>query len=225
MLQLILAALIWVVLHRGLAGTPLRDAMVRRTGELAFRGIFSVLSIASLVFLVHAWDSSPSMLLWFAPMWLRWLLVLAMLPALLLFVGSVTAPNPTMVAPGAPATGAPRAIIRVTRHPMLWSFVIWAVVHIVGSGDTAGIVLFGTLLVTALTGMRSIDAKLARRDPAGWQALSAATSIVPFAAIAQGRNKFVPHEIGWLTLVIAAVAWIVLLVVHPWLFGTTPVRL
>jgi uncharacterized membrane protein len=199
MLQLILAALIWVVLHRGLAGTPLRDAMVRRTGELAFRGIFSVLSIASLVFLVHAWDSSPSMLLWFAPMWLRWLLV--------------------------PATGAPRAIIRVTRHPMLWSFVIWAVVHIVGSGDTAGIVLFAALLVTALTGMRSIDAKLARRDPAGWQALSAATSIVPFAAIAQGRNKFVLHEIGWLTLVIAAVAWIVLLVVHPWLFGTTPVRL
>jgi uncharacterized membrane protein len=108
---------------------------------------------------------------------------------------------------------------------MLWSFAIWAVVHIVGSGDTAGIVFFGTLLVTALTGMRSIDAKLARRDPANWQALSAATSILPFAAIAQGRNKFVPREIGWLTLVIAVVAWIVLLVVHPWLFGATPVRM
>jgi uncharacterized membrane protein len=225
MLQLIFAALIWIVLHRGLAGTPLRDAVVRRTGELAFRGLFSILSVAALVFLVHAWDASPSALLWFAPMWLRWLLVLAMLPALLLFVGSVTAPNPTMVASIAPATGAPRAIIRVTRHPMLWSFAIWAVVHIVGSGDTAGIVLFATLLITALTGMRSIDAKLARRDPANWQALSAATSIVPFVAIAQGRNKFVPHEIGWLTVVIAAIAWIVLLVVHPWLFGVTPVRL
>jgi uncharacterized membrane protein len=225
MLQLILAALIWIVLHRGLAGTPLRDAVVRRTGELGFRGVFSVLSIAALVFLIHAWDSSPSDLLWFAPMWLRWLLVLAMLPALVLFVGSVTAPNPTMVAPGAPATSAPRGIIRVTRHPMLWSVVIWSVVHIVGSGDTAGIVLFATLLVTALTGMRSIDRKLARRDPANWQALSAATSILPFAAIAQGRNKFVPHEIGWLTLAIAIAAWIVLLVLHPWLFGVTPVRL
>ncbi len=160
-----------------------------------------------------------------SPMWLRWLLVLTMLPALLLFVGSVTAPNPTMVAPGAPATGAPRGIIRVTRHPMLWSVAIWAVVHIVGSGDTAGIVLFATLLVTALTGMGSIDRKLARRDPANWQALSAATSILPFAAIRQGRNRFVPHEIGWLTLVIAVVAWIVLLVAHPWLFGVTPVRM
>jgi uncharacterized membrane protein len=55
--------------------------------------------------------------------------------------------------------------------------------------------------------------------------LSAATSILPFAAIAQGRNKFVPHEIGWLTLVIATVAWIALLLVHPWLFGVMPVRL
>lgn len=225
MLQLILAALIWIALHRGLAGTPLRDAVVRRTGELTFRGLFSVLSLAALAFLIHAWDSSPSDLWWFAPMWLRWLLVLAMLPALVLFVGSVTAPNPTMVAPGAPVTGAPRGIIRVTRHPMLWSVAVWAVVHIVGSGDTAGIVLFAALLVTALTGMRSIDRKLARRDPANWQALSAATSILPFAAIAEGRNKFVPHEIGWLTVAIAAVAWIGLLLVHPWLFGVTPVRL
>ena len=60
------------------------------------------------------------------------------------------------------------------------------------------IVFFGAFLVTALAGMPSIDAKLARRDPATWQALSAATSIVPFAAIAQGRNRFVPGEIGWL---------------------------
>ena len=75
---------------------------------------------------------------------------------------------------------------------MLWSFALWAAVHIIGNGDTAAIVFFGAFLVTALAGMPSIDAKLARRDPAAWQALSAATSIVPFAAIAQGRNRFVP---------------------------------
>ena len=51
--------------------------------------------------------------------------------------------------------------------------------HIIGDGDTAAIVFFGAFLVTALAGMPSIDAKLARRDPAVWQGLSAATSIVP----------------------------------------------
>jgi uncharacterized membrane protein len=53
----------------------------------------------------------------------------------------------------------------------------------------------------------------------------AATSIVPFAAIAKGRNRLVPREIGWRTPAIAAVAWIVLLMIHPWLFGVAPVAL
>jgi uncharacterized membrane protein len=86
-------------------------------------------------------------------------------------------------------------------------------------------VFFGTFLVTALVGMPSIDAKLARRDPAQWQALSATTSIMPFAAIAQGRNQFVLHEIGWLSPVIALVAWAVVLHLHPWLFGVAPVAM
>ena len=119
----------------------------------------------------------------------------------------------------------PRGIHRVTRHPMLWSFALWAAVHIIGNGDSAAIVFFGTFLVTALVGMPSIDAKLARRDPASGGRLSAATSIVPFAAIAQGRNRFVPREIGWLTPLIAVVAWAVVLHLHPWLFGVAPVAM
>jgi uncharacterized membrane protein len=53
--------------------------------------------------------------------------------------------------------------------------------------------------------------------------LSAATSIMPFLAIAQGRNRLVLSEIGFQTPVIGVVAWIVLLVAHPWLFGVAPV--
>ena len=92
----------------------------------------------------------------------------------------------------------------------------------VGNGDSASVVFFGAFLVTALAGMPSIDAKLARRDPATWQALSAATSVVPFGAIAAGRNRFVPREIGWVAPVLGAVAWVVLLALHPMLFGTAP---
>jgi len=219
---LIVAALVWIAIHFGLAGTMLRDAVVRRIGEAPFRGVFSLLSIVALVFLVRAWSAAPSTLLWIAPDWLRWLLVLAMLPAFVLFVASVSGRNPTMIGPGEGGAQPPRGVIRVTRHPMLWSFAIWAGVHIVGDGDTAAIVFFGAFLVTALAGMRSIDAKLARRDRNTWHALSAATSIVPFAAIAQGRNRLVPREIGWLTPAIAVVAWIVVLLVHPWLFGVAP---
>ena len=114
---------------------------------------------------------------------------------------------------------SPRGVIRVTRHPMLWSFAIWAAVHIIGNGDAAAIIFFGAFLVTALAGMPSIDAKLARRDRETWQAVSGVTSIVPFVAIAQGRNQFVAGELGWLVPAIAMVAWIVMLLAHPWLFG------
>jgi uncharacterized membrane protein len=221
--QLIVAALVWIAIHLGLAGTTLRDAVVRRIGDQPFRVLFSVLSIAALIFLVRTWSVAPTTLLWVAPDWLRWLLALAMVPAFVLFVASVNGRNPTMIGPSGTVAQPPRGMIRVTRHPMLWSFAIWAAVHILGNGDTASIVFFGAFLITALAGMPSIDAKLARRDPNTWQALSAATSIVPFAAIAQGRNRFVLNEVGWLNPAIGLLAWIVILAAHPWLFGVPPV--
>src|SRR5208337_3427356 len=137
---LIVAALVWIAIHLGLAGTMLRDAVVGRIGEGPFRGVFSLLSIVALVFLVRAWSAAATTLLWVAPDWLRWLLVLAMLPAFVLFVASVSGRNPTMVGPSDGGAQPPRGVIRVTRHPMLWSFAIWAGVHIVGDGDTAAIV-------------------------------------------------------------------------------------
>jgi uncharacterized membrane protein len=221
---LLLAAVIWIGLHVGIAGTRARDLLVARLGDWPFRGLFSVLSIAALIFLVLAWSMAPTEPLWFTPGWLRWILVVAMLPAFLLFVASVSQPNPTMIGPAGATAGAPRGITRVTRHPMLWSFAIWAAVHIIGNGDSASIVFFGAFLVVALAGMPSIDAKLARRDPATWQALAAATSVLPFAAIAERRNRFVPREFGWVTPVAGVVAWVALLLLHPVLFGVAPVE-
>ena len=52
----------------------------------------------------------------------------------------------------------------------------------------------------------SIDAKPTRRNPAAWQALTATTLIVTFIVIAQGRNRFVAREIGWIS-VIGVIAW------------------
>ncbi len=223
MTVLLVAALVWIGVHVGIAGTRVRDLVAARIGDMPFRVLFSLASIAAIVFLVHAWSVSPAEPLWFAPDWLRWILVVAMLPAFLLFVASVSQPNPTMIGPPGATATPPRGMTRVTRHPMLWSFAIWSAVHVVGNGDSASIVFFGAFLITALAGMPSIDAKLARRDPATWQALSAATSIVPFAAIVAGRNRFVPREFGWLTPLLAVIAWAAMLLLHPVLFGVAPV--
>ncbi|MBR0646178.1 NnrU family protein [Plastoroseomonas hellenica] len=218
MLPLVLAALLWVLLHLGVAGTGLRGAIAARIGDRGFQAGFSIASFVAIGLLIWAWRAAPSAPLWVAPSWLRWLAVVAMLPAFMFFVGSLTVRNPTMTG-GNGATA--RGMLRLTRHPMLWSFAIWALVHAVVSGTISGLLFFGAFAVTALAGMPSIDAKLAKRDPAGFASVLEATSILPGGAIAAGRNRLMAGEL-MLPVVLGAVLWVALLLAHPWLFGVAP---
>jgi len=220
LVPLALAALLWLGLHVGVSGTGLRGLLVARIGAKGFRIAFSLGSLVTIVLLVLAWRAAPTTPMWPTPGWLRWLLALAMLPALMLFVGSVTTPNPPVVG-GERAIGVPpRGVVRITRHPMLWSFAIWAAVHMLGNGDAASLLFFGTFLVTALAGMPSIDAKVAARDPAAWEPFAAATSILPFAAIAAGRNMLPSlAELGRVVPAVGVLVWLLLLGAHPHIIG------
>lgn len=218
MLPLALAALFWVFLHLGVSGSRLRDAIVVRIGERRFQGGFVIASFLAIALLILAWRAAAPVPLWVAPPWLRWLAVAAMLPAFILFVGSLTVRNPTMTG-GAGA--AARGMLRLTRHPMLWSFALWSLVHAAVNGTLSGLLFFGAFAVTALAGMPSIDAKLAKRDPAGFAPVLDATSILPGGAIAAGRNQLVIGEL-LLPVAIGAVLWALLLAAHPWLFGVAP---
>ena len=108
---------------------------------------------------------------------------------------------------------------------MLWSFAIWAAVHMAGNGDTASLLFFAAFGATALAGMPSIDAKVAARDPDGWSRYSERTSILPFAAIAAGRNRLALGEIGWLPPALGLALWLGLLAFHRTVFGVAPVAL
>lgn len=217
MTLLILAAALWVFVHVGISGTRLRDAAVAPLGEGRFMLAFSIGSVVSIVLLVLAWQHAETTVLWSAPAWLRWVLAILMLPAFVLFMASHKR-NPTAV--GNKGLGEePRGIQRVTRHPMLLSFAIWAAVHAIGNGDTASLVFFGAFLVTAVAGMPSIDAKLARRHGEAWRGFAAKTSILPFGAILAGRNRLALAEIGWMPTVIGFVIWAALLHFHRGIFG------
>jgi uncharacterized membrane protein len=217
MTLLLLAALLWVFVHVGISGTRLRVAVVEKLGEKRFMLAFAIASVVAIVLLVLAWQNAETTFLWAAPGWLRWILAVLMLPAFVLFMASHKR-NPTAV--GNQGLGEePRGIQRVTRHPMLWSFAIWGLVHVLGNGDTASLVFFGAFLVTALAGMPSIDAKLAGRSPEAWRGFAAKTSILPFGAIMAGRNRLVLSEIGWMPPVIGLVLWAALMHFHRAIFG------
>lgn len=223
MTLLILAAALWVFVHVGISGTRLRNAAVAQLGEGRFMLAFSIGSVVSIVLLVLAWQNAETTVLWSAPAWLRWVLAILMLPAFVLFMASHKR-NPTAV--GNKGLGEePRGIQRVTRHPMLMSFAIWAAVHVIGNGDTASLVFFGAFLVTAVAGMPSIDAKLARRHGEAWRGFAARTSILPFGAILAGRNRLALAEIGWMPPVIGFVLWAALLHFHRGIFGVPAVIL
>lgn len=221
---LILAGVLWVALHIGLAGTRLRDVVVSRIGEQGFRGLFSVASIAVFALLIYAFIHAPRTPLWVAPEGLRWVLVVLMLPAAFLLLGSLFTIS---VKPEDAGTrrDAARGVLRLTRHPMMCAFSLWAAIHIVGAGELAALVFFGAFLLTAAVGMPSIDAKYARRNPAAWQRFAAETSILPGAAILAGRNRLVWPEIGWLLPLAALLLWALLLVMHQKMTGVAPVPL
>jgi uncharacterized membrane protein len=219
--SLVIAAVVWTAVHLGIAGTSLRTLIVNAIGATAFRIVFSLASFAIIFWLVTSYGhAGPVQALWTAPHWLTVACMLLMLPAVLLFVGSVSAPNPTMVAGGHAlrSQDPARGIVRVTRHPMLWSFALWAAVHAIMLGTLAALVFFGAFLLVALAGMPSLDAKLAKRNPQHWPAFAQVTSNLPFVAIAQGRNRFAFAEIGWARLAAALALWFVLTGAHQWFF-------
>jgi uncharacterized membrane protein len=80
-------------------------------------------------------------------------------------------------------------ITRVTRHPRLCGASLWAIAHLLVSGNLAALLLFGAVLVTTLNGMVSIDRKRRRALGALWDEFEAQTSRLPFAAILTGRTR------------------------------------
>lgn len=223
--ELLISAILFIALHIGVSGTAVRGRLVAAIGPGPFRGLFALLSIAFLVGMAIGYrraDGTPN--LWYFGPGAQWVTIAVMLPAVLLFIGAVTGRNPTAVGGEAllKQGDAARGMLRVTRHPMLWSFALWAASHLLVRGSTAGLVFFGTFLLVSLAGMPSIDRKRETADPEGWRRFAAATSIVPFGAILAGRNRCVVAEVGWWRPALAVVVWIALMALHPLVIGVSP---
>ena len=213
LLGLLVAA--FVVTHE-LLSHPLRAPLVARLGAGGFAILYSLVALATLGSAVQLWRQIPKARLWDTPAWVYGPALVAMLIAFILFVGSVTAPNPAMM-PG--VKGEPKGMQRITRHPMMWSFVIWAGVHMALTADPRTIVLASGIAALALIGTVMQDRKKQRQD-SNYTAHMARTSHVPFGAILAGRQPASALWPGVVPVVGGAVIWFLMLGWgHSWLIG------
>jgi len=221
-LSLLLAALFFAGIHLGIAGTTMRERAISALDESGYRLAFSIASVIGLVWLIMAYNRAPYVVTWGMLEWWKPFIIILMLPVSLLVVIGLTTPNPTSVGQEGRLAQPPQGIVRVTRHPFLTGVGLWALVHLIGNGDAASLVFFTVWTVVAFAGTVSIDRKLQRLLGSAWEPFAAQTSIVPFAAIAAGRNRFSPREIGAWRWGLAVIVYLLMLGGHAQVIGVSP---
>lgn len=222
MLNLILAMVVFVGGHFLLSSSAVRPRLVEKLGQGPYLAAYSLLAGATLLWVVLGWRAAPLIWLWGQPVWARHLLPVLMPLSLVLIAGAYLTRNPMAVGQAGSMRDSNLGMLAVTRHPGMWGIAIWAVGHLLANGDAASLVGFGGLGVLALGGAAHIDARRRAADPEGFSRFAAVTSFLPFAAILAGRASFDARGIGWAPVVAGLLAYAVLLALHPWLFGVSP---
>lgn len=151
MALLAFSIVLFLVLHSLRIFAPdWRARTIERMGVNAWRGVYSLLSIASLVLLIYAFGASRATtpILYVPPMFMTHITLGLMLIAMILLMASIL----------------PAGKIAVwVKHPMITSVKVWAFAHLLANGELNSVMLFGGFLIWAV--LVRISAK--RRARAG----------------------------------------------------------
>ncbi|KEF42493.1 MAG: membrane protein [Cyanobium sp. CACIAM 14] len=193
MLALLVA---FALIHSG--GASLRAWGEERIGARLWRLLFAGVSIPSAVvvvgyFLAHRYDGLRLWNLqdrpWVVP--LVWtgtaISFLFLYPATynLLEIPAILQPRVRLYATG---------IIRVSRHPQAVGQVLWCATHLLWIGTSFMLVTCVGLIGHHLFAIWNGDRRLRNRFGAAFEELKASTSVLPFVAVFDGRQKLVASE-------------------------------
>ena len=112
---------------------PWRQRTIARLGVPAWRGIYSVVSIAGFLLIIKGYGEPGTLAapLYVLPAWSRALALALMLPAAVLVVAAYV-----------PGTHMRQTV----RHPMLMGTRLWAIAHLLVNGRVIDMLLFGSFL-------------------------------------------------------------------------------
>ncbi len=201
--NLLAACLTFVGSHFAMSH-PLRRGMNRRLGARGFMLAYSVVSLGSFVWMIMAFRAAPAggALLWDGTGAVAWIIATLMtLLASLLLAGSFSG-NPALPDPAARLLTArePSGALRVTRHPMMWGFALWAFSHMLIAPRPPVLWLTGSIAFLALAGSLAQDAKKRRLMGPDWKLWEGKTSFLP--------NLLRLGEMGWGVWLAGLLLWL-----------------
>ena len=152
MLFLILGLVLFLGIHSvSIVAEGWRDRTMQRMGENAWKGTYSLISLAGFVLIVWGYGEArmDPVLLYSPPAWLRHVGMLVLLPVFPLLV----------------AVYFPGRIKRGAKHPLLLATKLWAFAHLLMNGMLADLLLFGGFLIWAVADRISMKRRTQRPLP------------------------------------------------------------
>jgi uncharacterized membrane protein len=206
---LALATAAFVGTHLALSH-PFRVRLVGAMGEQAFAILYSLIAAFTLGGMILAWRSvNADLPWWIAPPWAWWTAAAVMLLASILLAGSLFG-NPAFPSPGRPmrAPKEAKGVFAITRHPMNWSFMLWALVHIGLWGSLQNLIVAGGILILAFAGSIGQERKKRALLGPAWREWESRTSFVPLGALLTGRAKWRNAAPGWKAMAGGLLFWL-----------------
>jgi uncharacterized membrane protein len=119
-----------------------RQQRLHSLGEAAWKGTYSLISVAGFVLLVWGYGMTleDPLVLWVPPVATRHVASLLTLVAFVLLAAAYVPRN---------------ALKQRLKHPMVLSVKVWALAHLLSNGNLADVVLFGSFLVWAVLSFRA----------------------------------------------------------------------
>ncbi len=212
-LRVALAFGLFAATHVGLASLPVRRALVARLGRWGFIGLFTVVAwvtfgIAVSSYAAHAAEGPTGLALGRVPL-LRELLVAAIALGSMLMSGAFATYASSPYGIAGESVRAPRGLERVTRHPFFVGVALLGAAHALLATRLVGAVTMGSLALFAVAGAWFQDRKLLALRGRPYADYLAATSTLPFAAIAAARQRLAWRELPYGMLALGlALAWL-----------------
>ncbi|HEY0884450.1 MAG TPA: NnrU family protein [Ramlibacter sp.] len=149
-----------------------RSAAIARIGEMPWKGIYSLLSIAGFALVIWGFRvaRADTLVLYTPPVWTRHFAALLLVASFILLV----------------AAYVPRNGIKARlHHPMVLGVKVWALAHLLANGVAADVVLFGAFLAWAVFSYRAARQRDRANNaayPPGTAAMTVLTVIIGVAA-------------------------------------------